>query len=132
MSNEARESHTPGPWTWADGVTCTYAVYAVEPVFPGTLTRPGGQPVCEIPRPDNDGRGMEEAEANARLIAAAPELLARLKETEEVAIELMERAARLSYKAAIESGMELSEIRRLRGQLSKNRAAIARAEGGAG
>jgi hypothetical protein len=57
-------SHTPGPWT---------------------LPKFGGwEKELEIPEPkiwvDYDDVDREEAEANARLIAAAPEMLFALKE----------------------------------------------------
>ncbi len=61
-----------------DGHKTTWAIYAVHPIHPGTLTR-SSEPIAEIPRPDNDERGLSEADANARLIAAAPEMLAALK-----------------------------------------------------
>lgn len=69
---------TPGPWNYRDGVEATYQVYASHSAHPGTLSR-SEEPIAEIPRPDNDDRGYAEAEANARLIAAAPALLAALK-----------------------------------------------------
>ena len=56
-------AHTPGPWT-------------VE--SDGTSVSMGGQVVIVAPAPD--GASQEEMRANARLIAAAPALLAALRE----------------------------------------------------
>ena len=61
-------SHTPGPWTphgWGDN---DYEINAAE----GT--------VCNVPGFDDDTAESDMAEHNARLIAAAPELLAALKD----------------------------------------------------
>lgn len=61
--------HTPGPWVFeastpSDGFEC----YWVTPELLGT-------PLCDVRGPQNP-----ENEANARLIAAAPDLLAALKD----------------------------------------------------
>ena len=56
--------HTPGPWTlhgWADN---DYEINAALDT------------VCNVPGFDDDTVDADRAEANARLIAAAPELLA--------------------------------------------------------
>lgn len=64
--------HTPGPWKF-DPAYATYGRYS------------RGEPaVIETPRGDiiidqGVGRGHDEAKANARLIAAAPELYEALK-----------------------------------------------------
>lgn len=76
-------------------------------------------------------------EQQARLIAAAPELLAELSATADLAYELMQRAQEIDRRLleATKSpapGVELGEITRLRQQLSRNRAAIAKAEGRTG
>jgi hypothetical protein len=76
----------------------------------------------------------EESETlgNARLIAAAPELLAELEESSRLALELMERVERIDQLLAEAKGAqldrELGEITRMRGQLGRNRAAIAKAK----
>jgi hypothetical protein len=60
--------HTPGPWTlhgWADN---DYEINAALDT------------VCNVPGFDDDTVDADRAEANARLIAAAPELLAALRE----------------------------------------------------
>lgn len=64
--------HTPGPWTlhgWGDN---DYEINAAE----GT--------VCNVPGFDDDTVESNMAEHNARLIAAAPELLAALRRMREV------------------------------------------------
>lgn len=67
MTNAA---HTPGPWTYQ------YSPYTSQdgkeiPAFEVN----GVEKVCDT----NEDRPSEEQEANARLIAAAPELLAAAK-----------------------------------------------------
>jgi len=57
-------SHTPGPWTihgWGDG---DYEVNAAS------------ETVCNVPGFDDETVDVDRAEPNARLIAAAPDLLA--------------------------------------------------------
>jgi len=61
-------AHTPGPWTvhaWGDK---SYEINAALDT------------VCNVPGFDDDTVDAGNAEANASLIAAAPELLAALKE----------------------------------------------------
>ena len=72
--------HTPGPWIMADGHASTWAIYAALDIHPGTIVRTG-VPICDIQRADNDDNGLpvDEANANARLISAAPDLLAALQ-----------------------------------------------------
>lgn len=106
----AEAGHTPGPWNWADGHARTWAVYAVH-ATPGMITW-SPEPICEIPRPDNDGLGWPEAEANARLIASAPCLLAALRAL-VAAVNVKELDPLIVFLA-----------------LEKARAAIERAEGG--
>lgn len=62
-------THTPGPWS------CDYGNFSV---YCET-----GAEVCEVTPGNHDDHtaiSVEEMQANARLIAAAPELLATLKE----------------------------------------------------
>lgn len=80
-------------------------------------------------------RAMRRAEgmANGYLVAAAPKLLEELERTAGLALELMERAAEIDRKLIAKDGREpdceLGEIVRLRMQLGRNRAAIAKAKG---
>ena len=65
--------HTPGPWSFGYGVTTEYGeVFGV-----GVTTKPDWTVVCAVSRP-NDVNAIDEA--NARLIAAAPVLLAFAQE----------------------------------------------------
>ena len=65
-------SHTPGPWT-ADKLNdrCTFNIFATG--FNSAM--------CQVSVMENSSRLVSgrEVEANAKLIAAAPELLAALK-----------------------------------------------------
>jgi hypothetical protein len=68
---KTQTEHTPGPWTYRDSNMRTWDIVASADI--------ACRPIAEIPRPDNDDCGVPEADANARLIAAAPELLAALR-----------------------------------------------------
>lgn len=87
---------------------------------------------CSTQEGDEDYDSRESG-ANARLIARAPNLLAELKATETLCLELMKRAAavdrRLHLALELEQEVELGELTRMRSQLSKNRQVIERAEG---
>lgn len=67
------------------------------------------------------------------LVGAAPHLLHEITRTHDLATALMERAARLDRRlhdmrgAVLDS--ELGEITRMRAQLARNQAAIAKAKG---
>lgn len=80
---EQAQRHTPGPWGWQDGFSTTWVIRAMEAQYP-LFTR-SMEIIAEIPRPDNDKRSFEETDANARLIAAAPELLEALRDTLAIA-----------------------------------------------
>lgn len=57
--------HTPGPWQYWPSI--------------GQVNRPGDpNQICNIP-PNGDKKPADENDANARLIAAAPELLEALE-----------------------------------------------------
>lgn len=75
----AAGKHTPGPWEVRKGRTLLHVV--------------GAQPVCEISvsanhvhedAPGDKALYIARQEANARLIAAAPELLEALKKAEQM------------------------------------------------
>ena len=63
-------NHTPGPWKHGEGV-CNHKVYSVAQPEKDEIVR------CY-------GDTPEEAEANVRLIAAAPELLEALRKIERM------------------------------------------------
>lgn len=103
MGNLAK--HTPGPWPFQGVVNVAYAnYYAIDfPDGSGFLVN------CQI------------GEANARLIAAAPDLLAELEVREGDLVML---------KRAIEEGDPKAELLvRVSDMLRETRAAIAKAEG---
>jgi hypothetical protein len=73
--------HTPGPWSWErpsrimlDAGAQRYALYT------GTELKPNWVAEIHFSKHDIINKGMEENAANARLIAAAPELLEALQE----------------------------------------------------
>ena len=68
-------THTPGPWTYDEqladsGNKETEMVGESEHLY---------EPVCVIPHDDITEEGEREIQANARLIAAAPDLLEALR-----------------------------------------------------
>jgi hypothetical protein len=97
-ADKARSDHTPGPWEYE----------SQDPHALGKITSDDGTLVAEV---HGDWDDDHSTEANARLIAAAPDLLAACK----LAVERLEVC---SYQGDEDSFVE--EIA----------AAIARAEGG--
>lgn len=81
-----KTQHTPGPWQWAASTAGTQDdVYHV-----GAEYEPHGD-ICTIAKQDpqqDGGRSRALELANARLIAAAPELLEALEQCLQVACEL--------------------------------------------
>jgi len=77
--NKSPPKHTPGPWEYdGDGFDSVAAQDCGTDgyiVFPRDKDGDPDAPVCEI----SDRLDDDEAEANARLIAAAPELLNALQ-----------------------------------------------------
>jgi hypothetical protein len=69
-------SHTKGPWSMRERYIRILDSTVTLDVFAVTANR-GEDTVCEIPMGDDS-----TAEANARLIAASPELLETLKEAQ--------------------------------------------------
>ena len=95
--------HTPGPWKAAMPVG--------NPPFVGNESRVVVQKVGPLNGP------QEESEANARLIAAAPELLAVLKQALPWVEDILDSLVRVAERGA---------VRRLSTEI---RATIAKAEG---
>lgn len=62
-----RQKHSPGPWDIHDTASLETSIYAANKV-------------CTLAKPSGFYRSPAETEANARLIAAAPELLEALRE----------------------------------------------------
>ena len=103
-----KRAHTPGPWI------CQYSPYTSQddqeiPAFEVHGDR--GEKVCDT----NEDRPALEQEANARLIAAAPELLDAL----EYFFNIMH-----DYESSLRKGYIITAF-------EQARAAIARAKGGA-
>lgn len=91
---------TPGPWE--------YSVQKSKAGLIGSIQQPGETPFADLTGPD------ETIEANARLIAAAPEMLEALK-------SVLEDFELLCQQRGIDHALLAS--------LDKPRAAIAKAEG---
>ena len=71
--------HTPAPWglnIHKDGGNWTYKIVQKEPELPGA---PHGHQIAEL------NKHLRQVEENANLIAAAPELLAALEDTLDMA-----------------------------------------------
>lgn len=109
----AAAKHTPGPWHVARGL------YGDEDgcTVWGPKGDEGGSPkVCNVD-------GVYSPEADARLIAAAPELLAALESASGYL---------LNAKIDLETGApKRTAIKTIEGGLARVRAAIVKAEGGA-
>lgn len=88
--NESRAQHTPGPWRWDRGLdddeTRCFVTQAVS-----------GQAHYVIAEIQNGAPGdcLETEVANARLVAAAPDLLAALKECRDAVTAAMRVVADL-------------------------------------
>lgn len=67
-------AHTPGPWRYDND-----ALLPDEWYMDGPVTAGGRFIAAAITSPETEGPGLPEAKANARLIAAAPDLLAALE-----------------------------------------------------
>lgn len=121
MKTEIKAAHTPGPWTFepegfAKGGTLKQSYDGRSSGYVRTADRKAVARVMNL-------HGWEAQQANARLIAAAPDLLMALKE----ALEFVAYAtARLKYQSA---GKEFEPNREsAEGTLGRMEQAIAKAE----
>jgi hypothetical protein len=121
MSTTKQTAHTPGPWeTRGNGHNRTDIWQAEEA---------GNQQIGEV---YTGGANKNNAGyANARLIAAAPELLEALEEAAKTLADLSEGAAnQVSFAPAIDLTAYLKKLRdHGRKGLQATRAAIAKAQG---
>lgn len=83
--------HTPGPWAYHNTPTPFLNVNA------------GGLPICQIYTSTAHGQSMGEQFANARLIAAAPELLEALELIANTGMDA--RQCMLTARAAIKKAI---------------------------
>jgi hypothetical protein len=103
----------------------SYWIVFDEPV----ITRPR---LAVLPVADAIGKLLPDHAERRRLVyqlAAAPQLIEALEATNELALELMGRAARIDRKLLVatkspDEGVELGEIVRLRQQVSRNRSIL--------
>jgi hypothetical protein len=89
-------AHTPGPWTVDPFLTPeaeddSQGVYKVEPAFTKLTQAYFNAPFCQEDTSELDAVHAENA-ANARLIAAAPELLEALTEARDYVVKAYECA----------------------------------------
>jgi hypothetical protein len=109
--------HTPGPWVADMHFATRNGGRTWVPVL-----RPGNDPVpIAVVHVSVDGYGREESEANARLIAAAPDLLAALHGMIGL-VQLIVPTLPKEQREAVEGNHRLVDAR----------AALAKVEGGAG
>lgn len=73
----AKHTHTPGPWTYYMTVSDIGCIPQVQTVPVGPVGGAYATMICTLSR---TGQKSGVGEANARLIAAAPELLAALED----------------------------------------------------
>ena len=104
--------YTKGPWT-TQGWVPTWAYIPVDAM--------GGRVAsCSKPRPDSDA--YSEVVANARLIAAAPELLEALEALlSDMAVETLEDAARTDPNDTDGAKSTAAKFRKARAAIAKAR-----------
>ena len=123
MTTTQANAHTPGPWAIVGFTTSCGVTIRTDPKVRKQHDSAEGALVAMVkhimrPEPDANGQDVNEAEANARLIAAAPDLLDALclaLPYAEAELELNREA----YKPGVPARV-----------LATIRAAIAKAEGG--
>jgi hypothetical protein len=106
-------THTPGPWTW-NAAPPGYLITTTVRDFPGTPEIVLAEVFEDATTADRDVI-VADGEPNARLMAAAPELLEALKELTDAYVELAE--------------MHDVSLATLGSEMVAARAAIAKAEG---
>lgn len=81
--------HSPGPWTWRRYSTADVELVGPGRVFIDDLRAADGSTVIA----DDSGRDMDVRMADADIIAAAPEMLALLREALSDPIDALQVAA---------------------------------------
>lgn len=85
MTTETKTKHTPGPWRLQTGHNTIYTLSGGNAGHTNCI----GKVVCHGDHPTTSDVTLEEAEANAHLIAAAPELLEALRDMHLYCAELI-------------------------------------------
>lgn len=93
-------AHTPGPWVVTSGYNGRTTV---------AMVRSPDRTVCVEAATDAQPPGFDATDANARLIAAAPELLKALKEAVAVARVARDRHGRSLWVPAAEAAIAKAE-----------------------
>jgi hypothetical protein len=107
--------HTPGPWIVSGARRRGYEAEVIVETNPNPKAM-SAITICDVPNPTNLVVDDATAQANARLIAAAPDLLEALKH----AYALMQ---------ALEGSMWLTKVPGVTEAFAQYSAAIAKAEG---
>lgn len=112
--------HTPGPWRLGDGAAVSELTIVSDAVGAGYFGAIGGATQRDPHPVHGGGISQETAEANARLMIAAPELLAEAR-----VLRCLATSPRFQAMTVSEAFEELAE----NGAGHDNGAAIAKAEG---
>lgn len=115
--------HTPGPWTI--GVSDDNQIHCVD----GSDSTGGIIEICEVWGTLSDKEETEESRANARLIAASPEMLEALKVTTSSLVAAISLLKRGSKKAAPSNTMFDMMVSDYEMAVELGRTAIINAEG---
>jgi hypothetical protein len=116
-------SHTPAPWSYYDASEC--GITKDTSLFPFAISAQHPEkPNRKVTFAQVDGFSKQESEANARLIAAAPELLEALRNLEACVHDYFDAEKRIEGPARLPSMAEAQCVAKA-GQLA--RSAIAKA-----
>lgn len=113
--NNTKAKHTPGPWFYWSG-------QKEGELYGATIGASGFRPAKAI------GENLEECEANARLIAAAPETAAERDRLKEINKDLLEALKEAEPALAVQASYRNNEQQRIQNALETVRAALNKAE----